>query len=64
MRHKAKMLNMVFEPIAAGLGGKSSKQRRSKSIETQKQLRQSKLSNEQRDQILIDQLGGMGLNVK
>tara|TARA_B100001564_G_scaffold265844_1_gene227367 strand:+ start:982 stop:1272 length:291 start_codon:yes stop_codon:yes gene_type:complete len=64
VRHKAKMLNMVFEPIAAGFGKKGKKQRRAESIETQKKLRQSGASPEVRDQMLVDKLAGLGISVK
>jgi len=62
IRHKAKMLNMIFEPIANGLGGKKSKS--SRKTTTQRKLRQSGKTAEQRDQMLIDRLSGMGINVK
>ncbi len=63
VRHKAKMLNMVFEPIAIGLGG-NKKARRAKSIQTQRKLRASGKSPKERDEILLSKINAMGLNVK
>ena len=57
------MLNMVFEPIAKGLGGKKGKSSNRRTL-TQRKLKQSGKSPQQRDQMLLDRLNSMGLNVK
>ena len=70
VRHKAKMLNMVFEPIAKGLGGtklgKNGKvvQKSNTSPRTQAKLKQTGASPQARDQMLISRLGSLGVEVK
>ena len=70
VRHKEKMLNMVFEAIANGLSGvkigKGGKVTRKggKSPRTQQKLKETGASPQARDQMLISRLGSMGINVK
>ena len=70
VRHKAKMLNMVFEPIAQGLSGakigKNGKiiQKTNESAGTQRKLKATGASPQVQDQMLISRLGSLGIDVK
>jgi hypothetical protein len=70
VRHKAKMLNMVFEPIAQGLTGvkigKNGKVRQNTNTSpgTQRKLKQTGASPQVQDQMLISRLGSLGIDVK
>ena len=67
--HKAKMVNMVIEPLATGLTGvkigKNGKVRkRTKGVKTQSTLKRTGASPETRDKMLLSQLGNLGFDVK
>tara|TARA_R110002167_G_scaffold252447_2_gene458765 strand:+ start:2176 stop:2439 length:264 start_codon:yes stop_codon:yes gene_type:complete len=68
VRHKAKMLNMVFEPIAQGLSGvKGNKGKGRPSTtgpRTQQKLKKTGANAQVQDQMLISRLGSLGIDVK
>ena len=60
--HKIQMYELVMEPIAKGLGGKKGKNKRvsNTSSRTQADLKSSGLTPAERDQVLLERLGGLG----
>ena len=59
MAHKVKLMNMVMEPIAAGLGGKKGRRKRHLPRQENK-----KVSPEQKDAMLLNQINQAGLKVR
>ena len=57
MNHKVEMLNMVFEPISAALGGKKSTAKRSKS-------NKPKMTPKQKEDQKMAQLRYLGIGVQ
>jgi len=58
MLHKSKMLEIVFDAIAAGLGDKKAKKKLNKG---KKQKRE--LTKEQKEQLLLNQIRNAGFNI-
>ena len=56
MRHKVKMLEIVFDAISAGLGGKKSKRKTERN-------NKRKLTKEQKEQLLLNQIRNAGFKV-
>ena len=55
--HKLQMIEIVAEPIAGAFGAKKKRQ---KITTTQKDLKNSQLSKEERDKILVGKLNALG----
>lgn len=62
MVHKVGMINMVFEPVAAAFGAKSSKSKRKQSIEAQKNLRKA-MTPQQKESDLLTSIGMAGFKL-
>jgi hypothetical protein len=56
MRHKIKMLEIVFDSVAAGLGDKKTQRKLKKG-------KKKKLTNEQKEQLLLSQLNKAGFQI-
>jgi len=65
MRHKVSMIEMVMEPIAAGLGSKKAKRslEKKKAKAMKSKNPNKKLSPERKDALLLNKLKMMGFNV-
>jgi len=59
MGHKVKLMNMVMEPIAAGLGGKKGRKKRHVP-----RAGKAKVNPEQKDAMLLNQINQAGLKVR
>ncbi len=61
--HKIQMFEMVFDPIASSLGAKKKKSKSRIGEQTQRELRKSGLTPQERDRVLMERLNNMGFNL-
>lgn len=68
IKHKVSMIEMVMEPIAAGLGSKKAKKslakKRAAAKKAEGKKSNNKLSPEQKDRLLLNKLSMMGFKVE